>query len=179
MEENTGVACFYFDFAVKEGQSADAVLGSVLRQIVGGKEIPEGITKAFHDQKKAIGGQKLGLSKIVELLQDITCSRPAFICIDALDECQAGHRAKLLDSLNKILKNSPKVRLFLTGRRHIRDEVEKHLGERTVTRSITPTENDMVKFLQAKLDNDEMSEAMDEELKKDIMLKLPQIVSGM
>ena len=68
VEENASVACFYFDFAVKEGQSVDAVLGSVLRQIVGGKEIPKGITKAFHDQKKVIGGQKLGLSKIVEFL---------------------------------------------------------------------------------------------------------------
>ena len=179
VEENAGVACFYFDFAVKEGQSADAVLGSVLRQIIGGKEIPEGITEAFHDQKKVIGGQKLELPAIVKFLQDITYSRPAFICIDALDECQVKHQAKLLESLEKILRNSPNARLFLTGREDIRAKVEVCLGKRAATRSITPAKNDMVTFLQAKLDNDETPEVMDEELKMDIMQKLPKIVSEM
>ena len=178
VEVNAGVACFYFDFALKEGQSPDAVLGSVLRQIVSGlKEVPEGITKKFRDREKAIGGQSLGLTEIVKFLQDITCSRPTYICIDALDECQAGHRAKLLDSCNKILKNSSNAWLFLTGREHIWDEVEKRLGGRAATRSITPTNNDIIIFLREKLKDDTMPEEMDENLKEEITQKIPEMVS--
>ena len=123
--ENAAVACFYFDFAAQEEQSPAAILGSVLKQVVGGlDEVPERIAKAFRDQEKVIGGQRLALSEIVEFLQDISSSRCTFICIDALDEYPAEHRAKLLDSLNQILQNSPGARIFLTGRPHIRAEVE-------------------------------------------------------
>lgn len=179
VEKNARVAYFYFDFAAKEGQSTDAVLGSVLRQIIGGKEIPEGITTAFRRQKEFPGDKRLELPAIVKFLQDITYSRPTFICIDSLDECQEEHRTELLNSLNNILKNSPQARLFLTGRDHILPEVKKHLGERAVTRSIKPTENDMATFLKEKLDKDKRPEAMNENLKKDIMQKLPKAVSGM
>ena len=86
--EQAALACFYLDFANQEEQSPAGVLGSVLKHIVGGlDEVPERIVKAFRRQRKIVGGQKLMLSEIVEFLQDITSSRPTFICIDALDEC--------------------------------------------------------------------------------------------
>ena len=93
--ENLAVACFYFDFAAQEEQSPNAILGSVLEQIVGGQDkIPEGIVKAFRDRGKVIGGQRLALAEIVEFLQDISSSRRTFICIDALGECPAGQRGE-------------------------------------------------------------------------------------
>jgi len=180
VEENTAVACFYFDFVTQEEQSPAAVLGLVLRHIVGGlDEVPERIIKAFRRQRKIIGGQKLMLSEIVEFLQDITSSRSTFICIDALDECQARHQAKLLDSLNQILQRSPNARVFLTGRQHIRDQVEKHLSGRAATISITPTKNDIITFLRAKLKEDEMQDAMDKSLEEEIINKIPETVSEM
>ena len=92
--ENTAVACFYFYFAAQEGQFPTAILGSVLRQVVGGlDEVPERIVEAFRDRGKVIGGQGLALPEIVEFLQDISSSRCISICIDALDECPAGHQA--------------------------------------------------------------------------------------
>ena len=178
--ENAGVACFYFDFAVQEEQSPAAVLSSVLRQVVGGlDQVPERIVTAFRDRGKAIGGQRLPLAKIVEVLQDISSSQCTFICIDALDECPPGHRVKLLDSLNQILRKSPGARIFLTGRPHIQDEVEKHLGGRAATRSITPTKNDITILLRAKLKEDTMPGAMDESLEREIIERIPETVSEM
>ena len=177
---NTGVACFYFDFAAPEEQSPAAILGSVLKQVVGGlDEVPEKIVKAFRDRGKVIGGQRLALAEIVECLQDISSSRCTFICIDALDECPPRDLIKLLDSLNQILQKSPGARIFLTGRPHIRDEVEKHLGGKRATRSITPTKNDIVTFLQAKLKEDTMSGAMDSSLEEEIMQNIPGTISEM
>ena len=180
VEGNAGVACFYFDFAALEEQSPAIVLGSVLRQVVGGLDrVPERIVKAFRDRGKVIGGSKLALSEIVEFLQDITSSRPTFICIDALDECQEGYRLKLLDLLNKILQKSTGARVFLTGRPHIRSEVEKRLAGRAATRSITPAKDDITTFLRAKLEEDAMPDAMDEGLEEEIIQKIPGVVSEM
>jgi len=180
VEENAAVACFYFDFAAQVEQSPAAILGSVLKQIVGGlDEVPERIVKAFRDQEKVIGGQRLALSEIVEFLQDISSSRRTFICIDALDECPPGHRLRLLDSLNQILQKSRGSRIFLTGRPYIRGEVEKHLSERVATRSITPTKDDVIIFLRAKLREDIMPDAMDENLEEEIIENIPETVSEM
>jgi len=179
-KERAAVACFYIDFAAREEQSPTAILGSVLKQVVGGlDEIPERIIKAFRDRKKVIGGQRLALSEIVEFLQDISSSQCTFICIDALDECPPGYRMKLLDSLNQILQKSSGARIFLTGRPNIRDDVEKHLTGRAATRSITPTTNDITIFLRAKLKEDTIPSAMDGSLEEEIIKNIPKTVSEM
>ena len=180
VKEKAVVACFYFDFTAQEEQSPVAILGSVLKQVVGGlDEIPEGIAKAFQERENVIGGQRLALSEIVEFLEDISSSQCMFICIDALDECPPGHRMKLLDSLNQILQRSPDARIFLTGRPHIRTEVEKHLAGRAAVRSITPTKGDIIIFLQAKLKEDTIPDAMDDNLVEEITNNIPGTVSEM
>ena len=63
MEENAAIACFCFDFAAQEEQPPAAILGSVLKQVVGGRhKIPESIVKAFRGQGKVVdrrGGSAL------------------------------------------------------------------------------------------------------------------------
>ena len=179
MEETPVVACFDFDFATHDEQSPEAVLGSVLKQVVCGlEEVPERVVKAFRNSEKVLGGQSLALAEIVEFLQDISSSRRTFICIDALDECPPRYRAGLLDSLNQILQKSHGARLFLTGRPHIRGEVDKHLAGSAWTRSITPTKNDITTFLREKLKEDTMPDAMDESLQEEI-IQIPETISEM
>ena len=179
-EQNAAVACFYFDFAAQKEQSPTSALSSLLRQVVYGlEEVPGKITKAFQDQKKVIGGRKLGLGETIEMLQDISSSRPTFLCIDALDECMAEYRVEVLDALKQILHKSPSIRIFLAGRLQIRDEVEKHLSGRAVTVSIIPTKDDMVRFLRAKLKKDATPDAMDKSLEADIIKNIPEAVSPM
>jgi len=113
------------------------------------------------------------------MLQDIGSSRRTFICIDALDECMAEHQVKLLDSLKQILHKSPNTRIFLAGRLHIRDLVEKHLAGRVAAVSITPTKDDIVRFLRVKLKEDTTPEAMDKSLEEDIIKSIPDAVSEM
>ena len=174
------VACFYLDFAAQKEQSLTNVLGSLLKQVVSGLEsIPAKIVEAFRDREKVIGGRKLGLGEVVEILRDISSERPTFICIDALDECVAEYRGKLLDSLKKILHKSPTTRIFLAGRLHIRDEVEKHLSRRVVAVSVTPTKDDIIQFLRARLGEDTIPDAMDKTLEEDIIKTIPATVSEM
>jgi len=180
VEGNANVACFYFDFAIQEEQPLASILGSILKQAVGGlNEVPQKLVEAFRDSKKVIGGKRLTPAEIIEFLQDISSSRRTYICIDALDEYPARHRAKLLDSLNQITQKSLGARIFLTGRPHIRGEIDKHFSGRAATRSITPTKGDIITFLRAKLKEDTIPDAMDEGLEGEIVNNIPETVSEM
>jgi len=174
------VACFYFDFAARKEQPATSMLGSLLKQVVGGMEkIPEEIAQAFEEQKKVIGGRGPRLPDIVKMLQTITSSRHTFVCIDALDECTVVHRVKLLDSLKQILDKSTRTRIFITGRPHIRAEIEKRLAGRAISVSLGPSKDDIVEYLRARLDEDVTPDAMDEILEADILEKIPESMSEM
>ena len=86
---------------------------------------------------------------------------------------------KLLDLLNQILQKSHGARLFLTGRPHTRDEVDRSLNGSVATRSITPTKNDIITFLRAKLKEDTIPDAMDSSLEDEIIQNIPETVSEM
>ena len=178
--KNTAVTCFYFDFAARGGRSTTGVLGSFLKQVVSGMEkIPEEILQAFQEQKKAIGGRAPQLPDIVKILQAITSSQRTFMCIDALDECAAVHRIKILDSLKQILEKSPGARIFVTGRPHVRAEIEKRLSGLVISMFIGPSKDDITRYLRARLSEDETPDAMDESLEADILEKIPESLSEM
>ena len=178
--QNTTVTCFYFDFAARKEQSTTAMLGSLLKQIVSGMEtIPKDISQAFQEQKKAIGGRGPQLLNIVKMLQAITSSLRTFVCIDALDECAAVHRIKLLNLLKQILENSPGTRIFITGRPHIRAEIEKRLSGQAISVSLSPNKEDIIRYLRVRLGEDETPDAMDESLVVDILERIPENVSEM
>ena len=98
--------------------------------------MPLANTEAFQEQRRAVGGRGLPLLDIVRMLQVITSSMRTLVCIDALDECEAVHRVKVLDSLKHILEKSQSMRIFIIGRLHIRAEVERHLSGRVMSVSI-------------------------------------------
>ena len=177
--QNCAVACFYFDFAAQKEQSSTSMLGALLKQamdVLG--EVPGEIARAYED-RGVIGGQGPRLSDIVKMLQTISSEKPTFICIDALDECVAGHRVKLLSSLNQILQKSPSTRIFVTGRSHIQDEIGRCISGRLATIRITPKRDDVIGYLRARLDNDTNPDAMDSSLEADILKKIPDDISEM
>ena len=178
--KNVAVACFYFDFAAQKEQSLTSMLGALLKQAVGGLgEAPMEIARAYEDQKTVIGGRGPQLSDIVRMLQTTSSKKPTFICIDALDECVAEHRIKLLNSLDQILQKSPGTRIFVTGRPHIQDEIERRLSGRVATIRITPRRSDIVRYLRNRLDEDTVPDAMDSSLEADILKKIPEGISEM
>ena len=178
--EDIAVACFYLDYAARKEQSAVSVLGALLRQVVSGfQQIPEGITDAFRKHKKVIGGRRLQLSEIVELLGSLSSTRRTFFCLDALDECAVPDRTNILLSLRNIIKMSPTTRAFMTGRPHVGDEVEKHLPGGVAVVLISPRKDDIIRYIRRKLAEDSTSHEMDERLEADIVKKIPEAVPEM
>jgi len=178
--QNATVACFYFDFAARKEQSPTNILGALLKQLVCGLEAtPKGISLAYQSQRCAIGGRGPQLADIVKMLHATISERPTFICIDALDECEAGYRAKILNSFNEILQRSPGTRMFVTGRPHIEAEFRKLLCGRGTAIRITPRRDDIISYLHSRLDEDTTPDAMDGSLKADILRKIPEDISEM
>jgi len=176
-EQNTDIAvsCFYVDFAARKEQSSIKILGSLLKQLVDGLDkIPDEISRMFQEHKKVIGGRGLRVVDIVKMLQTVASLRPTFICIDALDECVEKHRPEILDSLRQILENAPNTRMFLTGRRHIRGEIDRHLGRRAIVISIKPNCDDIVGYVRMRLSKDTTLEEMDSGLQDEIIKNITE-----
>lgn len=115
----------------------------------------------------------------MKILQATTWPLGTFIRIDALDECVAVHRARLLSLLEQILKRPPRTRIFITGRHHIRAEVKKRLSGRVMSVSLGPCGGDTVGCFHVRLDEDETRDAMDESLVIEILEKIPDNMSEM
>jgi len=172
------VACFYFDFAARNEQSPVNMLGSLVRQMVRGEgEIPEAIDRGFRKETKVIGGRGLQVSGILEMFQTIAATRRTFICVDALDECVPEHRIVVLESLGQMLQGSPNTRIFMTGRQHVRCEVEKELGRAATFLFIRATEDGVLGFLREILRKDTSPTIMSSTLEGDIMKSIPAISS--
>ena len=104
---------------------------------------------------------------------------PAFICLDALDECEGVQRGRILGSLKQVLEESPGTRVFLTGRPHVRAEVGKRLAGRVMSLRVGARKDDIITYLRARLDEDETPDAMDDNLEADILEKIPENISGL
>jgi len=172
------IVCFYFDFAARNEQSPVNMLGSLLRQLVSGQGgVPEAIVQNFLNEKMSIGGRGLQVSGILKMFQAIAATRPTFICVDALDECVPENRMVVLESLGQILQGSPNTRLFMTGRPHVRTEVERELGGEATFIFIGAREDGVLRFLREKLRKDTIPNMMSSTLEGDIMKSISAIGS--
>ena len=180
-EDSVAVAYVYCDFTTRNMQSTSAVLGSVLRQVVGAlAEIPDEVQQAFELAKKQTDGCGLRLPDILDMLTKFLPSlNRAFICIDALDEFPTNQRAQLWSSLQRVIRECPNTRLFLTGRPQIKTEVGEYLTEGVEMVAIEPTLEDIRRYIEERLNGDLDKSTIGEELGADIRSVIPKRVSGM
>jgi len=173
------VVGLYCDYLVRKEQTTSNMLGAMLKQLVGRGDIPENIRKVFEGAKEHFGGVRPEVSELLEMLKmAISQLQRVFICIDGLDESLSEHRTGLLKALKSIVQELPSVRLFLTGRPFIHNEVEGYfcsLG----TLLVSPAREDIEEVLRVKLDEDTEPDAMDDGLRTDIMKIVPETMSEM
>ena len=168
------VVGLYCDFLAQQEQTTTGMLGAILKQLVSRGAIPEYIRGAFQEAKKEFGGRGLRLPDLIEIMKNAVTALPrVFICIDALDESTPKHRRELLKSLREIARVSANMRLFLTGRPHVGDEIMKRFGK-VVRIPISPTRDDIRNYLEMRLESDTDPDVMDDELRADIMRVIPE-----
>ena len=179
--DNISVVYLYCNFQTQKSQFTAHMLGSLLEQVAGGLEVvPVEIHHAFRKAKQGFDRRGLSVSEILKLLSAaLKSQKRTFICIDALDECATDYRPEFLRSLHSLVRDSPNVRLFATGRPHIQAELEEHHGRALQLIIFKPAKGDITRYLEMKLQDDAFREEMDSELKQDIMKVIPEMISEM
>jgi len=179
MKEDIAVACFYGDFLTQQDQTTANIMGAILRQIVGRGDIPENVRQAFQQGKRQVGGRRLLHADLMQMLKIAIASLPqVFICIDALDECLPKNLPELLESLRDVVRESPTTRIFLTGRPHVTGAVQRYFAGAAVI-PISPNKGDIRNYLEMRLDRDDEPEAMDDDLRADILKGILDKMSDM
>ena len=176
-EEDLAVAWSYCDYSIQQEQTVVNIMGAIVKQLVGRDGIPKDIREAFREAKK-VGGRPL-LVDLMRMLRIAIARLPqVFICIDALDECLPKDIPKLLESLRDIVRESPTTKIFLTGRPHVGDAIHRYFTK-AVTIPISPNEGDIRNYVETRLDNDEVPEAMDNRLRAEIVRIIVDKMSNM
>ena len=178
-EENIAVACLYCDYLAQQEQTTASMVEAISKQLVGRGDIPKDIRQAFQEGKREVGGRRLLLADLMRMLKITMASLPqVFICIDALDECLPKNLPELLESLDEIVRESPTTRIFFTGRPHVTGAIQRYfLG--AVVIPISPNRNDIRNYLQMRLAKDDEPEAMNDELRADIVKVILDKMSDM
>jgi len=176
--ESAFVIYLYCNFQNETSQVTAHMLGSLLKQAVGGLDvIPEEIDRKV---KQGSNCRSLSVSGILELLQAALRSHGrTFICIDALDECGTEQLPEFLRSLHSIVTGLSNVRLFVTGRPHIQTRLEEHYGGALQIIQFKPAKEDIRGYLEMKLRDDGFRQEMDSELRKGIMEEILEKISEM
>ena len=178
-EKDAAVVGLYCDFHAQQDQSTTNMLGAMLKQLASRGGISKLTRESFKKAKKEFGGRGLQLPDMLNILKKIITSLPRlFICIDALDECAPKHRRELFESLREIVRVLPGARVFLTGRPHIDSEIVACFSK-TLRIPLSPTHRDIMNYLERRLGSDTDPEAMDDELRADIMRIFPEKISEM
>ena len=173
-EKDLAVAWLYCDYLAHQEQSATAMLGSILKQLVIIGGMPEDVRQTFRERFSDRG---LRLRDVVGMLKTTIALFPSvYICIDALDECTPESRQELLGSLQDVIRESPSTRMLFTGRCHVEGEVKEYFTEAIII-PVSPTDDDIRVYLDARLDRDTESDAMDAVLRNDIMRMIPEMIS--
>ena len=147
-------------------------MGAILKRLVG-KEIPGDVRKAFEEGRRPL------LADLIRMLKITIASKPqVFICIDALDEFLPKHLPDLLESLGDIVQESPRTRIFLTGRPHVNGSIQRHIPN-AVGIPISPNPDDIRSYLNTKLDRDDEPEVMNDDLRAEIMTTILEKMSNM
>jgi len=180
--KNVAVLSLYCDYQAQKDQSAANLIGALLRQVVlRARGIPEEIKSAF-DEAMQEGGEGLRLPDMVKLfVKAIDSIEMVYLCVDAVDEVLREHRPEFLRALRQIIRDSPNVRLFLTGRPYIRGELDNYLTKGANVIQIVADQGDITKYLSQKMDDDSHQDPglMTKELKNDIMRTMLERASEM
>ena len=169
-EEDAMVTGLFCDFRAQPEQTVTNIMGEFLKQLVCcGREIPKAIQDEFRERKKEVGEGRPILADLMRMLKTTIASLPRiFICIDALDQCLPKYLPQLLESLSDIIQESPKTRIFLTGRPYIKEAIQGYFAKAVVIH-ISTNPDEVRSFVLGRLDMDIEPEAMDDALRADIV----------
>ena len=178
-EENIAVAGLYYDYLSQQEQTITNIMGAILKQLVSRGKILMDVREAFEKAKMTFGGRGPRLADLMDMLKIVIASLPrVFICLDALDECLPKYLPELLESLRDLILECPKTRIFLTGRSHVGEDVQRRFPKVVVV-PISSNANDVRNYVEMRLNRDDEPDAMNNDLRADIVRVILEKISDM
>ena len=178
-EENIAVVGLYCDYLSQQDQTVTNTMGAILKQLMGRGGISKDVREAFQKGKMEFGGRGPRLADLIRMLKIAIASLPqVIICLDALDECLPKYLPELLESLGDLIRECPKTRIFLTGRPHVREGVQRHFSKVVVV-PISPSPSDVRNYVEMRLNRDDEPDAMNKDLRADIIRVILEKISDM
>ncbi|KAJ5614799.1 hypothetical protein N7528_008453 [Penicillium herquei] len=157
------------------------ILQSIVRQLATSTSdssyIPKRLSELYRLGRERGGNLRLAQCE-EQILTSINMYQQTTILIDALDECKADHRTKLLQSLASLLSQAQKpVKIFISSRPDIGIQSQLQLSSQ-VAISANDNEGDIQRFLNIQLDQASLNKAL-KPLKGDIINRLMERCQGM
>ena len=172
LNTNAAFAHFYFNYQDRDRLSAEIVFRSLLRQILMlYAELPKYILELHRRTESQ--ERPLQLKDLEQALLFMCADFDhTFLIIDALDECDKEERKGLLRVLGNLQKKQS-VRIFLTGRPHLDDDIKGAFGA-PLQVEIGAAESDLLIYLSMKIDDSDNKDVIDEDFKAEIIAKITQ-----
>ncbi|KAI0165320.1 ankyrin repeat-containing domain protein [Hypoxylon sp. FL1284] len=133
------VSYYFAHHSDQESLKAETIMRSLIRQ-----RLPTS-TQLSDQMEEKLRGLKYDseLNEIAEFLCGITpASKPSYIIVDGLDECDHLDRSKLLKALSSLVASTTNTKLFLASRASLSGELQKYFGS----------------MIQVSMDNSEVSD---------------------
>lgn len=171
----SGLSYAYCDYRDQKAQTVENIVGANLRQLLEHlPKIPPAVSQLYQERSRKKAA--LSLADATELLRTFALEFDRiYICLDALDEISD------VRCIVDFLRDGPdNVRIFLTGRPHIRETVHSYLkGAQDLV--IEARKGDIEQFINREIggSNDAEPNAMDEELREAISREIAASAKGM
>ncbi|KAF8456508.1 hypothetical protein BDZ91DRAFT_745503 [Kalaharituber pfeilii] len=165
--DKVGIAWLYGDYRDQGSQTLNNILGSFLKQLLtAASQVPDTIMSILESVQKQ--EKKVDNSNVIQILRlTLPLFDSIFVCIDAADELEPQTRISLLKVIQSEFSTA---RIFLTGRPHIRSEIDICLEmEHRNDIEIMADRGDIKKCLLHHLALDTHPDAMNEQLKNEIL----------
>ena len=120
----TGIAYIYCNFRRRSEQKADDLLSNLLKQLSQGQVLPSSVKELYSQHQ--VRNTRPSVDEISRTLQSVAALYArVFLIVDALDECEAESRSRLLTEIFS-LQAKTKTNFFTTARpnTYIKEEFE-------------------------------------------------------
>ena len=135
----------YFNYQLKETQTAVQIARTILKQLISDVEIPDELLSLY--KKSTEKNTEPGMGELIPLVQ--SCSRrfsSRYAVFDALDECSDTHKEEILDLFVNLQKFGYK--LLISGR----PPLDACRFSNVSTTEIKATDHDIETYIMKKLE---------------------------
>lgn len=178
-DSNTGITYFFFNYKRQEEQTTDALLASVLRQLIASQSsLPDVVHKLYKQHNTPARQTRPSTEELIRVLKSLTViySR-TFIVIDALDECKVSNdtRLRVLSCIFQ-LRSDTGANFFITSR--FNTEISSAFSNIT-TLEIRANDEDVRRYLSGNIVYLPRFVRNDPSLQENIIDSILQAVQGM